>query len=74
MHRSYASGTAIAARTREALAATPSAAQAPILLSLSGGIDKINSQHVIEAARRGDPIALKIWDETIAALVPAWSA
>ena len=64
----YASGTAIAARTREAVAAAPSAAEAPILLSLSGGIDKINSQHVIEAARRGDPIALKIWDETIVAL------
>jgi glucokinase len=63
----YASGTAIAARTREAVAAAPSAAQAPILLSLAGSIDKITAQIVIEAVRRGDPIALKIWDETIAA-------
>ncbi len=64
----YASGTAIAARTREAVGAAASTAQAPILMSLAGSIDKITAQIVIEATRRGDPIALKVWDETIVAL------
>ena len=63
----YASGTAIAARTREAVrAATPADAQT--LLSLAGSVDQITGVTVVEAVRRADPLARKIWDETIVAL------
>lgn len=58
----YASGTNIAARAREAvLAGEPSR-----LVELAGGLpDKINGEVVDQAIRAGDPVATRIWDETM---------
>ena len=63
----YASGTAIAARTREAVKAS-GASDSSLLLSIAGTIEQINGQAVVEAVRRGDPLACRVWDETIVAL------
>jgi glucokinase len=54
----YASGTNIAVRAREALAATsePSALRS---------VDPVTARHVAEAAAAGDPIASAVWDETM---------
>jgi glucokinase len=56
----YASGTNIAARAREAIAAgeTSSLSELPSL----------TSKEVAEQARAGDPLATRIWDETMAML------
>jgi glucokinase len=64
----YASGTAIAARTREAVRALGDPAAASVLLSLAGSVDQITGVTVVEAVRRRDPLACRIWDETIVAL------
>ena len=56
----YASGTSIAARAREALAAGASSS-----LAARRGL---TAKDVAEAAAAGDPLAVKIWDETTAIL------
>jgi glucokinase len=63
----YASGTAIAERAREAVMAGAAAAGSGIV-ALAGGVENITALTVIEALRRGDPLAKAIWDETINAL------
>jgi glucokinase len=56
----YASGTNIAARAREALAAgRPSSLAA---------LPAVTAREVVEAAAAGDPLAAEIWDETTAIL------
>ena len=62
----YASGTAIATRAREAVKAAGNTDTA--LLSLAGTIDQINGQVVVQAVLQGDPLACRVWDETIVAL------
>lgn len=57
----YASGTNIAARAKEAIA---SGAQSQ-MSALAGGIEKVTSETVVEAVRRGDALAIQIWDETM---------
>lgn len=57
----YASGTALLAEAKRGAAADPSSA--PRLLELAGGsVDGIRGEHVTEAARRGDPVALAAFD------------
>ena len=57
----YASGTAIAARARAALAAGRTSS----LAALAGGADKVTSHHVLQARAQGDALAREIWDETL---------
>jgi glucokinase len=60
----YASGTNIAQRAREALVSE----EPSVLLELAGTPDRITAEAVADAARRGDPVAARIWDETIEVL------
>lgn len=53
----FASGTAIARRTRQAVAAGERS-------SLAEDPDAITAEAVADAARAGDPLASRIWDET----------
>ena len=55
-----ASGTAIARRTREALAAGASSK----ILTLAGTADAVTTHHVLQALAEKDALAVKIWDET----------
>jgi glucokinase len=56
----YASGTAIARRTREAIqAGAPSQ-----ILSLAGSLEKISTHHILAALQKEDELAKKIWNET----------
>ena len=64
----YASGTAIAARAREAVRAAASASAGAGLIALAGSIERITGHIVVQAVQRGDPLACGIWDETTAAL------
>jgi glucokinase len=57
----YVSGTSIAERAREALAAGDGA-------SSLRGLDELTAEHVAAAARAGDALAGAVWDETLAAL------
>lgn len=59
-----ASGTAIARRMREAIAANPSQAQ-KILTLVNGDTAAIRSETVAQAAAAGDPLARNIVDETL---------
>jgi glucokinase len=59
----YASGTNIAARAREALATGEPSSLASL------GV--VTARDVAEAARAGDPLATRIWDETTAILASA---
>jgi glucokinase len=54
----YASGTNIAARAREELKSTDSLA-----VEIAGDREQVHAGHLDEAARRGDPYALRLWDE-----------
>ncbi len=57
----YASGTAIRARAREALAdGTPSRIQEIV----QGGVERVTAQEVAQAAREGDELALRLIRET----------
>lgn len=58
----YASGTALAARAREAVQDNPSAD------SMLAGDQLITAQSVVEAVLAGDALARSVWDETIVAL------
>jgi glucokinase len=60
----YASGTHIAARARERLAA----GEPSTLGELAGGIDRVTSATVVEGVRQADPLSLSIWEETLAIL------
>jgi glucokinase len=53
----YASGTSIAARAREAVAA----AGEPTMLSV---FEQVRAEDVVAAAAAGDPLARRLWDET----------
>lgn len=56
----FASGTNIARRAREAVAdGAPS-----VMTNLAGSVAAITAKTVADAARRGDPVARRIWDET----------
>jgi glucokinase len=57
----YASGTAIARRTREALASGVKSS----ILSLAGNLENVTSHHVLQALAQNDPLAVKIWDESM---------
>ncbi|MGV3712496.1 ROK family protein [Pseudolysinimonas sp.] len=54
----YASGTSIAARARDAVA---SATEPTVLAAL----DTVRAEDVVAAADAGDPLARRIWDETL---------
>lgn len=57
----YASGTNIAARAREAiLAGRPS-----VMTQLAGSVDRITGETVEAAIRIGDPVAVRVWVETL---------
>lgn len=56
----YASGTAIARRTREAIQAGATTQ----ILNLAGSLEAITPHHILEARQQGDILAHKIWDET----------
>ena len=56
----YASGTAIARRTREAIQA---GAQSQIL-NLAGSVEEITTHHILTALEKDDALAQKIWNET----------
>ena len=56
----YASGTAIARRTREAIQ-TGTQSQ---ILNLAGSIEDITTYHILEALQKNDALAQKIWNET----------
>jgi glucokinase len=57
----YASGPAIARRTREAIEA---GAESAIRLIVHGDLDEVTAQTVYEAAAAGDPLALEVVQET----------
>jgi glucokinase len=57
----YASGTSIAERALEALAASGAA-------SILRALDRPTAADVAAAARDGDPLATAVWDETVSAL------
>jgi len=56
----YASGTAIARRTREAIQA---GAQSHII-DLAGRVEDITTHHILAAFQKDDELAKKIWNET----------
>ncbi|SCK32366.1 glucokinase [Streptomyces sp. WMMB 714] len=60
----YASGTSIAERAREAVARAHREGE-PTLL---GEADPLTAEDVAAAAREGDPLARRVWDETTDAL------
>lgn len=57
----YASGTAIARRTREAL----SAGRASSITDFAGSIEQVTTHHLFQALTQKDPLAVEIWDESI---------
>ncbi len=56
----YASGTAIARRTREAIQAGASSQ----ILNLAGSLEEITTHHILAALQKDDALAQKIWNET----------
>ena len=56
----YASGTAIARRTREVIRAGAKTK----ILDLAGELDNITPHHVLAALQQNDEVAQKIWNET----------
>lgn len=60
----YASGTGIAERAREAVLA----GEASGLTALAGDVSRITAAHVVAAARQGDPVAVRVWEETVQVL------
>lgn len=63
----YASGTAIAERATEAVAALGGTGRSSVLSALS----KIRAEDVSAAARDGDEVAREVWDETVDLLASA---
>ncbi|MEO3749184.1 ROK family protein [Streptomyces sp. B6B3] len=60
----YASGTSIAERAGEAVAEAAAAGTDTAL----AGLDPLTAADVAAAARRGDPVAVAVWEETVTAL------
>lgn len=60
----YASGTNIAARAREAVAAGISSC----MVELAGGVEAISSEVLAVALERNDQVASAVWEETVAIL------
>lgn len=60
----YASGTAIAQRAAEAVAAADAAGRPTVLR----GRERLTAADVSAAARQGDPVAREVWEETVDAL------
>ena len=58
---SLCSGPAIARRAKDAI---QTASRSVILRLADGDIDAVKSEHVLDAARKGDTLALKLIDET----------
>ncbi len=56
----YASGTAIARRTREAIQAGAHSQ----ILNLAGSVEEITTHHILTALEKDDALAQKIWNET----------
>ena len=56
----YASGTAIARRTREAIQAGASSQ----ILNLAGSLEEITTHYILAALQKEDELAKKIWNET----------
>jgi glucokinase len=61
----YASGTAIARRTREALTAAGATAKTSPLIASAGSIEAVNTLTLLEGVRNDDPLSVKVWDETV---------
>jgi glucokinase len=59
----YASGWAIAERAREAIVASPQEGEP--LLARAGGLDRVSAESVGELARVGDPLAHRLFSETL---------
>ncbi|HYF91064.1 MAG TPA: ROK family protein [Symbiobacteriaceae bacterium] len=57
----YCSGTNIAARAREAVLS----GEQSLLYEIAGSPERISGETVEAALRAGDPLALRIWDETM---------
>ncbi len=58
--QAYASGTSIGERAREMAAREPTR-----MLELAGGrIERITAETAAEAARLGDPVAIRLWEDT----------
>jgi glucokinase len=57
----YASGTAIARRTREAL----SAGRASSITGFAGSIEQVTTHHLFQALTQKDPLAVEIWNQSI---------
>jgi len=57
----YASGTNIAARARERVLA----GEQSLLLDIAGSPELINGEAIDAALRAGDPLTVRIWDETM---------
>jgi glucokinase len=57
-----ASGTSIARRTREYLSKV--SAENSIILKYAENIEAVTAEHVAQAARDGDSVAIQIWQET----------
>lgn len=57
----YASGTALAKRAQEAVAA----GEPSILAELAGGIENIRAETVVQAMDKGDALATRLWHETM---------
>jgi glucokinase len=61
----YCSGPSIARRTREALAAAPHSTLAERMReALNGDLDAVTAEHLFDAARGSDPLAVRLVDET----------
>ncbi len=56
----YTSATAIIRMAREAVKAAPESA---IMRKAGGNMDKINAKIVIDAAKEGDPVAVRVFDQ-----------
>ncbi len=59
----FCSGPSIARRTQEAVQTAPDD-QGRALLALAGSVGALNAEHLFAAARRDDPLALRLVDET----------
>jgi glucokinase len=65
----FCSGPSIARRTRKALAGEPDSHAAPhmwaqIREALCGDLEQVTAEHLFDGARAGDPLALRLVDET----------
>ncbi len=58
----FCSGPAIARRAQESVQQSP--ADAAALIELAGSVQAVSAEHVFAAARQGDPLTLRLVDET----------